>query len=241
MVLATMDSNIREYCINTTVHQVGCNKSLISSGEQILVNGMAIAHIIIACIASCNAYYIQDVGELILTSNETLNILLKFNNMRCPTLLEKSNAVKKFVERMCAGDSATHAFSWAVNNTTVIDTNTYFTSNNNNNISNNSRRGGKGRYNNRGGSSRRGRGGYQRNNNNNNNSRGFNNNNGYNNNTNTGNQNGFQSHSQSGNTSNTNIGNTRSNNRGITNPVQEFTQHFCTRPSCNFPQCRFRQ
>ena len=238
MVLATMDSDIREFCIHTTINQMGCSKGMISTGEQILVNGMAIAHIIIACITSCNAYYIQDVGELILTSNETLGILLKFNNMRCPTLLEKTNAVKKFVKRMCAGDSATQAYSWAVNNTTVINTATYFTNNSNNNISNNSRRGGRGKYHNRGGSSRRGRGGYNQRNNN----RGYNNNSGNNNNNYTGNQNGFQSNSQVSNGNNNNNGNGRNNNRNnITTPVQEFTQHFCTGPNCNHPQCNFRQ
>ena len=154
IVLAVIDTDRRDYLLKFTADLLGVNKTNIINGDIMIHHVTIIPFIVVACITSCNVYYMRDIGQVIISLVECIEVLLKFNELRTFTPSDKIDCTKKFVKAMTRGVTASKAFAWAVNNSNVIG----YNNNNNNNSFRNRSRGGY--NNNRGGfnNNRRSRG-----------------------------------------------------------------------------------
>lgn len=113
--MAVLEPDFREAQIKQTCDILGCNKTLVTSGDIMLNTHPSIPYIVAAAIGAANSYYINDLGLMLLLQQETLSIVLQATSFRGYTLADKVIATKKFVAKICdGGSSATETWQFAI-------------------------------------------------------------------------------------------------------------------------------
>ena len=106
MTYAAIPKDSRKKWVQLTEKFNNYKDNKIGSGDEIITVPESYYYYIATTCACCNAYYIKDTANLLLTQTETINTMLNFAALRTKTTADRRNAILEFIDHMCAGNSA---------------------------------------------------------------------------------------------------------------------------------------